>query len=127
MTEMLYMPLPVTDVRASTAFYAAVGAIKDEARSNETTTSMIVSEMVTLMLLPPERWDEFSSGTPVDDENAGPMAFCTTADSREACDSAVEAAVKAGGTADPMPKEDYGARYSRSYADLDGHIWQILA
>jgi len=32
----------------------------------------------------------------------------------------------AGGTADPAPKQDYGAMYGRSVADPDGHIWEIM-
>ncbi len=38
----------------------------------------------------------------------------------------VDRAAKSGGQADPSAKQDYGFMYGRSYADPDGHIWEIM-
>ena len=37
----------------------------------------------------------------------------------------IEKAVKAGGVSS-QPASDMGFMYSRSFQDLDGHIWEIL-
>ena len=42
-------------------------------------------------------------------------------------DKSVEDAVSAGGTADPTPKQDYGAMmYGRSVDSPDGHIFELM-
>lgn len=35
-------------------------------------------------------------------------------------------AAKHGGTADPNHRQDLGFMYGRSYADPDGHIWEVF-
>jgi predicted lactoylglutathione lyase len=39
-------------------------------------------------------------------------------------DATAEKALAAGGT-EPNPRQDYGFMYGRSFADLDGHIWEV--
>jgi predicted lactoylglutathione lyase len=34
-------------------------------------------------------------------------------------------AVAAGALGDPNPVQDYGFMYGRSFADPDGHIWEL--
>ncbi|KAK0646866.1 hypothetical protein B0T16DRAFT_328014 [Cercophora newfieldiana] len=56
--------------------------------------------------------------------------FSLTADKKEVVDEILGKAVKAGGSADPFKLEDYGTScgmYSRSFTDLDGHIWEVVA
>lgn len=46
------------------------------------------------------------------------MLLCNSREDREAVDDAT----KAGGAADPTPKQDHGFIYGRSHEDPDGHI-----
>ncbi|MCA9528880.1 MAG: hypothetical protein KC543_01945 [Myxococcales bacterium] len=126
MTQMIFINLPVADVRASTAFYEALGATRNEMFSNETTSSMVISDAITVMLLAHERWRDFSSRKIPNAKESAQVLLCLSRDSREACDAAVEAAVAAGGTADPTPKQDLGFMYGRSFDDPDGHIWEVV-
>ena len=126
MTQMIFINLPVADVRASTAFYEALGATRNEMFSNETTSSMVISDAITVMLLAHERWRDFSSRKIPNAKESAQVLLCLSRDSREACDAAVEAAVTAGGTADPTPKQDLGFMYGRSFDDPDGHIWEVV-
>lgn len=54
------------------------------------------------------------------------VLLCLSADSRDDVSSLVDKATKAGGKADPMPTQDYGFTFGRSFEDLDGHIWEIM-
>jgi predicted lactoylglutathione lyase len=40
-------------------------------------------------------------------------------------DATVDRALAAGGT-EPNPKQDHGFMYGRNFADLDGHIWEVM-
>ena len=50
--------------------------------------------------------------------------LCLSQDSHGDVESIVEAAIAAGGGADPTPKQDMGFMYGRSFEDPDGHIWE---
>lgn len=126
MTQMIFINLPSSNIQASTSFYEALGATKNETFSNETSSSMVISDAITVMLLSHERWRDFTSKKIPDAKMSAQVLLCLSKESREACDAAVDAAVKAGGAADPTPKQDHGFMYGRSYEDPDGHIWEVM-
>lgn len=126
MTQMIFINLPVSDVQASTAFYEALGAKKNAVFSNETSSSMVISDTITVMLLSHERWHDFTPKQIPDAKRSAQVLLCLSMNSPEACDAAVANAEKAGGTADPTPKQDHGFMYGRSYEDPDGHIWEVM-
>jgi uncharacterized protein len=56
--------------------------------------------------------------------------FSLTMATREEVDATLAKAIAAGGTADPFTIPNYGddcGMYSRSFTDLDGHIWEVWA
>lgn len=58
------------------------------------------------------------------------MILSVTRDTKEAVDAMVDKAVAAGGKADPFEMPNHGAAwgvYSRSFEDLDGHLWEVMA
>lgn len=126
MTQTIFINLPVSDVQASTAFYEALGAAKNEMFSNEASSSMVISDTITVMLLSHERWRDFTPKQIPDAHNSAQVLLCLAMESPEACDAAVAAATLAGGKPDPTPKQDHGFMYGRSYEDPDGHIWEIM-
>ncbi len=126
MTQMLFINLPVANVSASTRFYKALGATKNDTFSNETSSSMVISDTISVMLLSHDRWRDFTSKTIPDAKKSAQVLLCLSMENRDACDAAVDAAVKAGGSADPTPKQDHGFMYGRSYEDPDGHIWEVM-
>lgn len=126
MTQTIFINLPVSDLSASTEFYQALGATKNDQFSSEANACMTISDTISVMLLTHERWRDFTSKTIPDAHASSQMLLCLSAENRDACDAAIDAAVKAGGKADPTPKQDHGFMYGRSYEDPDGHIWEVM-
>ena len=126
MTRMIFVNLPVTDLQRSRAFLEALGAVNEPKFTDDTAACMTFSDSIHVMILTHEKFSQFTP-RPIADANAGSeVLLCLSADSRESVDSTVEQGVRAGGTADPAPKQDYGVMYGRSVADPDGHIWEIM-
>ncbi len=126
MSRMIFVNLPVSDLQRSRRFLEALGAVNEPRFTDETAAAMTFSETIHVMLLTHDKFRQFTP-RPIADAKAGSeVLLALSVDTRESVDSTVERAVSAGGTADPSPKQDYGVMYSRSVADLDGHIWEIV-
>lgn len=126
MSRMIFVNLPVADLQRSRAFVEALGAVNEPRFTDETAACMSFSQSVHVMLLTHAKFMQFTPH-PIADANAGSQVLlCLSADSRESVDSTIERGVTAGGAADPSPKQDYGVMYTRSIADPDGHIWEIM-
>lgn len=127
MPQMIFVNLPVTDLDKSKAFYKAVGATNNPAFTDDTAACMVVAEgSIHVMLLTHEKWATFTSKAIPDARTHAQVLLCVSADSRDAVDGQVDKAVKAGGTADPTPTQDFGFMYGRSFEDPDGHIWEVM-
>lgn len=126
MTRMIFVNLPVTDLQRSLAFYQAVGATPDPRFCDDSAAAVSFTESIHAMLLTHERFATFTDRKIIDAHREAQAAFCMSEDSREAVDARVEAAVAAGGLADPNPVQDHGFMYGRSYADPDGHNWEPM-
>jgi predicted lactoylglutathione lyase len=123
---MIFVNLPVTDLRRSRAFLEALGAVNEPKFTDDTAACMTLSDSIFVMLLTHDKFRQFTPRPIVDANSGSQVLLCLSSDSRESVDSTIERAVAAGGTADPAPKQDYGVMYGRSVADPDGHIWEIM-
>ena len=126
MGRMIFVNLPVSDLRASRRFLEALGAVNEPKFTDETAACMKISDTIFTMLLTHDKFRQFTPLPIADARSGSEVLLCLSSDSRESVDSTVERAVLAGGTADPAPKQDYGVMYGRSVADPDGHIWEIM-
>ncbi len=122
MTKTLFITLPITDLAASTAFYAALGFERNPALSGDGGACMVWSEAIQVMLVTHARWRTFTQRPFPAAGTAGHM-LTLALDSRDAVDAINAAAASHGGRADANPPEDHGFMYSRDLADPDGHLW----
>jgi uncharacterized protein len=123
MTKSIFVNLPVADLAKSTALYEALGLTLNPQWSDETAASMVWSENIYVMLLSHAKWKSFTT-RPIAAAGSSEVALAITLDSKDEVNRMVEAAASAGGVADINPPEDHGFMYQRSFADLDGHIWE---
>ncbi len=125
MPKMIFVNLPVTDLKRATAFYEAVGAVKNPQFSDETASCMVFSETIFVMLLTHDKFRQFTPKPIADARTSNQALFCLSADSRSDVDDVVAKAAAAGGVADPGPKDEYSFMYGRSFEDPDGHMWGV--
>lgn len=125
MSKMIFVNLPVADLKASMAFYDALGFTNNPRFTDETAACMVWSEAIHVMLLTHGKWRTFTS-RPIPPTDSSEVMLALSCDSREAVDKLNEIATKHGGTADVNPKQDLGFMYNRNLADLDGHVWEMM-
>jgi predicted lactoylglutathione lyase len=126
MAKLIFVNLPVSDLARATAFYQAVGAVKDERFCDGTASCMVFSDTIHAMLLTHDKFREFTPRKIADARAVTEVLICISAESRQAVDEIVNKAKAAGGGADPGPKQDHGFMYGRSFEDPDGHIWEVM-
>jgi uncharacterized protein len=125
MPKMIFVNLPVADLKASMAFYEALGFTNNPQFTDETAACMVWSETIYVMLLTHEKWQTFTT-RPIPAADSSEVMLALSCDNREDVDKLNEAAANHHGTADINPKQDSGFMYGRALADLDGHIWEIF-
>jgi uncharacterized protein len=125
-TQMIFVNLPVTNLKASIAFYEAIGATNNPRFTDETAAMMSFSDAVNVMLLTHDKWRQFTAKKIPDAHAEAQMMLALSRDSREAVDAITEDAELQGVVIDPTPKQDYGLMYGRSFEDPDGHIWEVV-
>lgn len=127
MAKMIFVNLPVRDVAASTAFYEALGFVKDPRFSNESASAMQWSDEIVVMILAHDFYQTFIPHKAIADSQANSEALiCLSFDSRAAVDAITEQAAAAGGRIDFREKQDMGFMYGRCFEDLDGHIFEPM-
>jgi predicted lactoylglutathione lyase len=126
MPKMIFVNLPVADLKRATAFYETIGATRNPQFSDDTASCMVFSETIYAMLLTHRKYAEFTSKTIVDARSASEVLIALSADSREDVDAMVKKAEASGVTIDPTPTQDFGFMYGRSFEDPDGHIWEVM-
>ena len=125
MTKMIFVNLPVADLKRAKTFYEALGFTNNPAFSDDTAACMVWSEAIHVMLLTHPKWRTFTR-RPIPPSDSSEVLLAISLDSREAVDRMNEAAASHGGKADINPKQDLGFMYNRNLADPDGHVWEAM-
>ena len=126
MQKQIFINLPVRDLKQSMAFYTAIGATLNPQFSDDTASCMVISDTIFVMLLTHEKWATFTKKPIVDALRESEVTLALSAEDKAAVDKMTDAAGANGGKADVNPKQDYGFMYSRSFEDVDGHIWECV-
>lgn len=126
--RQIFLNIPVTSLDASVDFYTSLGFARNAAFSDASTTCIVISPAISVMLHLHPRYTSFlpPDKTIPDARKTAQILMCFTCESKAEVDQLVEKAAKAGGRADPGPKQEMGdMMYGRSFEDLDGHIWEV--
>jgi predicted lactoylglutathione lyase len=122
--KMIFVNLPVKDLSAAIAFYEAVGAVSNKDFADDSAQMLSFSDTIHVMLLTHERFSNFTPRKISDAHETAQVLLALSEASRGDVDATVGKALAAGGT-EPNPSQDHGFMYGRSFADPDGHIWEV--
>jgi predicted lactoylglutathione lyase len=122
--KMIFVNLPVRDLDATKAFFAALGFTFNPQFTDHNAACMVVSDSIFVMLLVEPFFEGFTNKPLCDARSRTEVITCLSADSRAEVDWLVDAALAAGAS-EPMQARDLGFMYQRGFQDLDGHLWEI--
>ncbi len=125
MSTKIFVNLPVKDLERSVEFFTKLGFSFNPKFTDETATCMIISDDIYAMLLIHDKFREFTPKAIADAHSSTEVLTCLAYDNRSKVDELVNKAIAAGGTEARAPL-DHGFMFTRSFNDLDGHIWEIF-
>ena len=125
MSKLIFVNLPVADLDAAKAFYEAIGAVNNPMFTDETAACMVLSDTIHVMLRTHGKFAQFTPKKIADAHATSEVLIAISEDSRAGVDDITENALAAGGR-EPRERQDFGFMYSRSFEDLDGHIWEPM-
>lgn len=125
MATQIFLNLPVKNLQKSIKFFTQLGFSFNPQFTDEQATCMIFIDNIFAMLLVENRFKDFTKKLIADAHQTTEVLIAIDAESSVSVDEMVQKAVAAGGSiyADP---QDHGWMYGHSFADLDGHQWEIL-
>ncbi len=125
MANQIFVNLPVKNLQKSIDFFTHLGYSFNPQFTDDKATCMIVAPNIFVMLLVEDRFRDFTRKDISDAHKTTEVLIALDADNREAVDEMVMKAIEAGGYKYSEP-QDHGWMYQHSFADLDGHQWEVL-
>jgi predicted lactoylglutathione lyase len=125
MSTKIFVNLAVQDLAKSIDFFTALGYSFNPQFTDENAGCLVISEDIYAMLLTEPFFKRFTNKEVVDSTKSTEAIIALSADRRQEVDTLVDRALAAGGQVANEPS-DQGFMYSRSFQDLDGHIWEIV-
>ena len=124
MPTQIFVNLPVKDLKRSMDFFTNLGYHFNKQFTDERAACLVISENIFFMLLLEKFFNSFTPKRIIDTRTEVEVINALMVDSRKEVDELVDKAFKAGAKKSRDP-EDLGFMYSRSFEDLDGHIWEF--
>jgi hypothetical protein len=125
MPTMIFVNLPVKDLDKSKQFFTELGFSINQQFTDEKASSIVISDTIYLMLLVEPFFKTFTKKDVADSSTTTEAIIALSADSREAVDALVDKAIAAGAGPSNEPMDD-GFMYARSFADPDGHLFEVM-
>ena len=120
----IFVNLPVADVAAARAFYTGLGHTANEQYSGEQSACIVLNDAVNAMVMSVGHFQEFTDKEIADTRKVSGAIFALNVETRAEVDEVADKALALGGS-EPKPPQDHGFMYVRSFADLDGHHWEL--
>ncbi len=126
MSTRIFVNLPVKDLQRSMSFFSHLGFSFNPQFTDEKAACLVISDgSIYAMLITEEFFKTFTKKPLSDATKSTEVLIAMDAESRTEVDGMVRKAVEAGGSV-YMEAQDHGWMYGHSFADPDGHQWEIL-
>ena len=125
MATKIFVNLPVKDLKKSIDFFTQLGFTFNQQFTDDKATCMIIGDNIFAMLMVEERFKDFTKKQICDAKKNTEVLLALDAKTRAEVDELVKKAVAAGGSI-YAERADHGWMYQHSFADPDGHQWELL-
>lgn len=125
MATKVFINLPVKDLGKSMTFFTGLGFTFNPQFTDEKAACMVITGNIFAMLLTEPFFQTFTAKKISDAKTSTEVLIALDAASREEVKDTVAKAVGLGGSL-YAEAQDHGWMYQHSFADLDGHQWEIL-
>jgi uncharacterized protein len=123
--KTIYVNLPTRDLEKTRVFWTKLGFSFNEQFSNEQALCLeLKKEMIYAMLISHELFKTFTN-KPISDNTTTQVLIAIEVDTKEKVDQMVSLAFENGATR-YRDSADHGWMYYDSFADPDGHQWEVL-
>lgn len=125
MTNSVFINLPVKDLKVSVDFFEKLGFEFRQDLADENMVCMVINGNIFVMLLLEEFFKEFSNRELTDTSKSREVIVGVGTSTKNEVDIIADRALAAGaGKANSSLEE--GNMYTRSFLDLDGHMWEVV-
>jgi predicted lactoylglutathione lyase len=125
MATKVFINLPVKDLERSISFFNGLGFNFNPQFTDEKGSCMVISDSIFVMLLTETYFATFTKKPVSDAKSNTEVLIALDADSRGEVQQIISKAQALGATIYSEP-QDHGWMYQHSFADLDGHQWEIV-
>ncbi|WP_200974968.1 VOC family protein [Echinicola sp. 20G] len=125
MPSKIFVNLPVKDLKKSMEFFKHLGFTFNEQFTDEKAACLVINDgSIYAMLLTEPFFQGFTKKAIADATKTTEVLIALDIESKQAVDDMVSKAIEAGGNT-YMDPADHGWMYQHSFADLDGHQWEL--
>ncbi|CAN5368627.1 VOC family protein [soil metagenome] len=125
MSSKIFINLPVKDLNRSKEFFTSLGFSFNLQFTDEKAACLVIGENIFSMLITEPFFKTFTKKEISDAKNTTEVLIAIDVESKDKVKEMVNKAVEAGGSTYMDPK-DHGWMYYHSFADLDGHQWEVM-
>jgi len=125
MASKIFVNLPVKDLKKSITFFSALGFTFNPRFTNDVAACLIIGDNIFAMLLAEKHFRAFTQKELSDATKYTEVLIAIDLDSKAKVVEMVGNAVAAGGSI-YMEPQDQAGMYGHSFADLDGHQWELF-
>jgi predicted lactoylglutathione lyase len=123
--KAIFVNLPIKDLHRTRDFWTKLGFSFNEQFSDDRALCLVLNDgLMYSMFITHEMFGTFTN-RPIADGTTTQVLTCIEVESREQVDTIVKLAIEQGGTR-YRESTDHGWMYYDSFADLDGHQWEIM-
>lgn len=125
MSTQIFVNLPVTNLDKSKDFFNHLGFTLNPQYTDKKAACFVIGPNIYLMILTQDFFKTFVTKDIADTTKFVESITALSADSRQQVDDLLTCALAAGATIYRQP-DDHDGMYSRSFQDIDGHLWEII-
>lgn len=125
MVTNIFVNLKVNDLSKSMEFFQKLGWTLNPNFTNQNAAALEIGQNIYAMLLVENFFKTFTKKEIINAKKSIEVLLALSVESKEEVNELLEKALAAGAT-EPKEAQELGFMYSRSFEDLDGHVWEIL-